>query len=260
MAICKKIIRNNGNYFDFDNKFIFIHVKKTAGKSIKSCLVEQNCIFDRRILLCKEEEEKEIQLLYIDKVRKEGKHVRPYYVKKAMGQENFNQYFKFAFVRNPFGRLVSLFLSCRRKWNNISNKERKKMSKDIEDRKKKNILYKSIFEYDDFSQWILDISNFNKLHDELQKGWYDSVLKNQYDFLSDENGNILVDYIGKFENLTNDFQVICDKLEINNTLSNFHKDKTTYKYDNYRKYYNDFTRKIISQLLEKDLEYFNYVF
>ena len=79
----------------------------------------------------------------------------------------------------------------------------------------------------------------------------------QIEWLTDPSGKILVDFIGKFENLETDFKYICKKININEVKLP-HKNKTIRK--NYREYYNENTKNIIADWYKKDIDYFKYKF
>ena len=96
---------------------------------------------------------------------------------------------------------------------------------------------------------------------ELKENWGSdfggAVVKRQLDFITDPNGNIFVDFLGRYERLQKDFDEVCKILGIepitllitNNTI-----------HDHYTTYYNEKTVKIVEELYEKDIDAFRYGF
>lgn len=186
-------------------KFIFIHIQKTAGKSILNAF-DINSGADHRYA--------SDQLI-------------------EYGQTIWDSYFKFAFVRNPWDRLVSGY-EYRKKGGNGSPNDLKRSK-----------LYPSTF-YD----FCLQLDDFISLKDEL-------MFSPQYKWIYDKHGKLMVDYIGRFENIDHDFGKICHKLNIHE-YSLPHINKT--KHRPYFEYFNNETRKIVSHLYKEDIELFNYSF
>jgi|19_taG_2_1085344.scaffolds.fasta_scaffold00919_7 hypothetical protein len=67
------------------HKFIFIHIPKTGGTSIKRALLPYSDVENRD----------------------ESKHKTSVFWKKQLGKKTWKSYFKFVFVRNPWDRMVS---------------------------------------------------------------------------------------------------------------------------------------------------------
>jgi len=66
-----------------------------------------------------------------------------------------------------------------------------------------------------------------------------------------------IDFIGRFENLQQDYDVVCDKIGMpSKKLQVFNS--TPHKH--YTEYYNDETVGIVAELYSKDIEYFGYKF
>ena len=78
----------------------------------------------------------------------------------------------------------------------------------------------------------------------------------QFWFLTFHDFNLQVDFIGKFENLNEDFLKIANKLNINSDLLHLNKS------DNIRKmyfdYYNQESIDIIADLYKEDIDLFKY--
>lgn len=146
-------------------------------------------------------------------------------------QEEFKCLFSFGFVRNPYDRLVSAFLYL------------KKGGGCTED-----FL---------FSQEVLANIDFKEFVFELQKNpkllsWIH--FQPQYLFLCDEEKKILVNYVGKYENIQEDFSTICQKNNIEKTLPN----ANTNPHINYTFYYDEETAKIVAEIYNDDFRIFGY--
>lgn len=144
------------------------------------------------------------------------------------------EYFKFTFVRNPWDRLVS--------WYNHIN---------------------FVKRHNNFFAYILDnsknFSEFLTLTDVIRNdfGMKKSISINQLDYISDDKGNILTDYIGRFENINEDILNIGKKIGYENlTIPHINK----FPHKDYRTYYTDKDIEIVQEMYKRDIDYFGYKF
>ena len=138
----------------------------------------------------------------------------------------------FTFSRNPWDRLVSAYF-----YLNQGEKTQDKIDYD-----------RYLSHYSSFEDMVLNWNNilFNQIH-----------FKEQYKWICDSNGELIPDFIGRFENLQEDFNVVCDKIGIpRQDLPHARKSK----HKHYTEYYDDETRQIVAEKYAKDIEYFGYEF
>ena len=141
--------------------------------------------------------------------------------------------FKFAFARNPWSRLLSSYKNKVAQWNQNSPKYEFRIP-----------FYKD-FKDASFKEFVIWIALNGTDHEDHIRQQTSLV---PYD---------LVDFIGKFENLQEDFSIVCDKISIPRKKLE-HWNATKHKH--YTEYYDDETREIVAEKYAKDIEYFGYKF
>jgi len=188
------------NYAD-DCRCIFIHIPKTAGTSISQTLFNIG-----------------------------SRHV-PYFEYEKANRRKFQRYFKFAFVRNPWDRLVSTY--CFLKKGGLNEMDRVWAEKHLAD-------------YDSFDSFVHGWENV----------WRWVHFKPQHYFICDTDMNLMVDYVGRMENLAEDYDFVARKINCEATLDVMNKGD----HEHYRKYYSDETRIIVEKSYLQDIELFNYQF
>ena len=85
--------------------------------------------------------------------------------------------------------------------------------------------------------------------------------KNQLDWICDDKGKILLDYIFKLENFSNAINDIFERtnglIRLENTVAN--KNESS-KSSEYRNLYSEKTKKMIAKRFEKDIDTFQFTF
>ena len=79
----------------------------------------------------------------------------------------------------------------------------------------------------------------------------------QLDYLSDSRGNLMVDWIGRYERLEKDWEKFCYLTKLGSLP--LKKLNSSWKQP-YKEYYNERTYLAVTQLYKKDLDYFGYSF
>lgn len=201
-------------------QFIFIHTYKVAGISLKEIL-QSYC------------DSKTTNLPYLVKAKKKilqkrfkifsgdfDAHIAIKDLKKALPKNIFDTYYKFAFVRNPYDWQVSLYFYMLQQQSHYQHHLIKNMS------------------FNEYLEWRV-------LND----------LRLQQEQLIDQDGKLLIDYIGKLESIQEDFKLIANKLNIK------YKDVPHYNkstHEDYIKYYNSNSIQLVNKYFNADFKLFGY--
>lgn len=164
-----------------------------------------------------------------------GGHYAADFYKVVFG-EDFKKFTKFAISRNPWDRLVSAYHYLKGGGMNYQDKEWEQ---------------KHISEYSTFADFVngwLDEKN-------IYKGMHFTP---QYEFVSDGKGNLLVDYLGRFEAMQDSFDHIKQLLALDEKVLS-HSNKSVRKSD-YRIYYGDKEVERVAEVYKKDIKLFGYSF
>lgn len=185
--------------------FIFIHIGKTGGTSIERALCEYLDL--------------DFEITKKDTDGQWWKHIWAKGMRRRIGPEAWNSHFTFAFVRNPYDMVLSLY-SMYTQYLEYTNVERHPD------------LYHPWNQYDDFEHFIISMgrrsydsdSNWRrqlaKLGARSQHQVWESLRNLQTSYLTeswkgmDGPGEILVKFVGRFEHLQADFDKVCDHIGI----------------------------------------------
>jgi hypothetical protein len=219
---------------------LYVHIPKTGGQSVEQ-------FFMNRLGL-DWDADREVLLLQANEDPSRGTEKLAHlsaseYVDGAyLSREDFSGFFKFSFVRNPWSRILSEYR------------------------------YRNYFHHRSFRDFVL-----NKLP---EPGWDDQYrhVMPQYDMLHDRDGNLLVDFVGRFESLQQDFDRVAKILGLDDPALP-HRNKSDKKSRDLRRkirnilyvngenrlhsmadFYDDETREAVAHYYRKDIETFGYEF
>ena len=213
----------------YSRQFIFFHVAKVAGLSIRDALQpyaqdpdkfkikrpprtlagEPNPLYDMWSIL----------LL----------HAKAREAKKELSEDIYNTFYKFAFVRNPWDWQVSMYHFILQEPSHVRHQ-----------------LVKSMASFEDYLDWVVDTKN----------PYARGASKFQKDMVTDGEGNLIVDFVGRFETLEQDFHHICQVLNLEASLP--HINRTSHR--NFQDYYTERTRQLLGNHFKDDIELFGYTF
>ena len=80
---------------------------------------------------------------------------------------------------------------------------------------------------------------------------------NQLDYITNENDEVIVDFIGRYENLVQDVNIVFKNLGLE-TVSLPHINRSNHT--NYREYYTEDTKQLVADRFSRDIECFGYEF
>jgi len=202
-----------------DDKCIFVHVPKSGGSSIES------------LIWPGERREVDLWMGFVSKYRNKYQtgglqHLLATQIRDHVGEDVFNQYFKFSFVRNPWDKAVSQF-------SYMSDRS-------------------------DLMQYIgmKEGCSFKKYLELMQKKTHVQWEK-QYKFIYDENLESLVNYLGRFENIESDTKEIFSRLGLEfNCVP--HTNKSFRK--KFSLYWDDESIEMVGDIYKEDIDIFDYSF
>jgi hypothetical protein len=204
-----------------EHKAVFVHIPKTGGSTIESILFKNNFRANGDNKSWNNDNCIEDPTKWIPK------HTRANEL-----PSKYQKYFSFTFVRNPWDLMVSCyFWWTQRTLSKHALKSRTEFGKYL---KEKGFDY---FIRSKQSSCINECCHINQ----GQSYWI----------------NNKIDFIGRFENLQEDFNIACDKIGIPQRELP-HKNKTKHKH--YTEYYDEETKSIVAEKYAKDIEYFGYKF
>jgi hypothetical protein len=201
-----------------NHKYVFVAVPKTGTHAVRQALrphmgagdMEQVGLFVKR------------QFPIADLAKLGHGHISLEQLRKFMDPAKFAEYFKFAFVRNPFDRFVSYCSFVTREGNAFKTDPKRVMRRMLAEPPSEHVLF-----------WP------------------------QNTFLVDGAGNLLTDYVGRVETMQQSFEFIASKIGI--PPVQLEKVNATER-SAYRDYYDQELIDGVAKLYADDLRLFGYDF
>ena len=200
------------------HRFIFIHVNKAAGTSVQNALAQfgHNPSGDSLGKL-----KSKLHLARDYRQRFYAEHANASQLRKVMPQEVYDEFFKFAFVRNPWDWLASSYhYLC----NTPTHRHHRRV-----------VAMASLADYVDF---------------EIVRG-----KRSQAAFVC-SGDEVIIDFVGRFETLEKDFSSVCRHVGIEASLP--HANKTDHR--DYREFYDDALTAKVAEHWRCDIDLFAYEF
>lgn len=203
-------------------KFIFIHIYKCAGSAMSIALPDDN---DESI-------HQNVAIPYHFTAKEIQNEIEngDIYPALTYNRNAWSDYYKFAFVRNPYDWAVSLYFWLR-----------ENQSHDM------NGFCNSIT----FSEFVDYLYYPNDLV--FNDGSSEAYCRPLKTFVIDANDN-QIDFIGRFENVDNDYNRVCNHLNISNTLTK----TNTSNHLSFSQYYTTDIQNKILELYKEDFDFFGY--
>ena len=219
-------------------KCIFIHIPKCAGTSIELALGHLNdpekrgAQDHRSIRMIEMPFISPVAFSSMENIEEILRGLKYHYLEKVSNPRNkltvtkkqYDSYFKFTFVRNPWSRAFSVYVNVMR---------------------------------DKFHQKEYGITKQISLNAFLKIAVGKGFLSPQLYWMRNFNGSIPFDHIGRFENLAEDFRQICGRLGMAGlTLPHENKGMS----QDYRDYYDGASKDIILREYKEEIDMFGYSF
>jgi hypothetical protein len=207
--------------------FLFVHIAKTAGTSVRTTLNRlrwRDPYFIPQFICSR------ISSLTGHRIAcKIPRHAKVIAAYEMLPREVFDGLFKFAFVRNPWDLQVSSYHHLKRERPHL-----------VGDR-----------DFETFLRYKLDPTRPYQYH-------LDTSIALQSDYLVDLHGKVLVDFIGRFETLNDDFITICQRIGVQPPVLE-HKRQAKDR-GGYQKYYTPETVDLVARHFAADIAMFGYTF
>ena len=176
-------------------------------------------------------------LAAIGKSSQDSRDHLPWYVYYTADPYKFNKYFKFTFVRNPWDRIYSTYRYLQAGGN----------------QKCDTPISNIIKSYQTFDQFIIDGLGNGHFRNHL-------LFLPMANFILGPNEEIMVDFVGRYENLQKDFERLGRNLKLTTRLPKLNRSPHLVFGDYTRAYCSSKSIDIVGEIYKQDISVFNYNF
>ncbi|MFM8444541.1 MAG: sulfotransferase family 2 domain-containing protein [Methylococcus sp.] len=215
----------------YSHRFIYFHVAKTGGLSIREALKgyagePERFGRLRRPPRLVEGEPNPLYAMWESLLL----HARAAEARRGLSAELFDASYKFAFVRNPWDWQVSMYHFILKEIGHIHHRTVSAMAG-----------------FEEYLAWVV----------RTDKPFARGATKLQTEMLTDESGRLLVDFVGRYETLERDFAAVCDRLGIHAPLPTLNQSP---RERDYRPHYTSRARRLVREHFRADIDRFGYEF
>jgi len=214
----------------YSRNFLFVHIAKTGGTSVRAALRRYRWGGATTLPLWLASAASQLTRPRHKLGLKFPRHAKAIAAMEMLPAEVYQGFFKFVVVRNPWDLQVSSYHHIRRE---------------------KPETLGGVDNFGDFLRLKFDPERaYNYM--------LDTSSELQYEYVTDLRGNVIVDFIGRYEDLERDFGIICDRIGVPAPQLP-HLRKATERTD-YRRYYTDALAELVASHYHRDLEILGYSF
>lgn len=215
----------------YSHRFIFFHVAKVAGLSVREALKDYAGEPERFNRIRRPprrlgDQPNRLYALWESLLL----HAKAREARRGLPREVFDGFYKFAFVRNPWDWQVSMYHFILKETDHVHHRRVREMA-----------------DFGEYLEWVV----------RTDKPFARGATKLQKDMLTDEAGRLLVDFVGRYENLAEDFAAVCRQLDLSAELPRLNQSRA---HRDYQSYYNTRTRQLVEEHFQPDIALFGYNF
>lgn len=215
------------------HRYLFVHIAKTGGTSVRAVLARRRWLdpWYWPGFLCRR-----VSRLCRHRVASMmPRHAPAIVAQEILPPDLFAELYKFAFVRNPWDRLVSSYAHFQRERQDVLSQYH-------------------IDGFEPFVHWMLHAPIDHVPRAALVR----ALRRSQFEYLVDWQGTLLVDFVGRFERLEEDFRSVTQRLRLEQ-LHLPHKRRSAARGD-YRAMYSDALAEEVGRAYAADVSAFGYSF